>query len=146
MLKYKYCFKILILFSLNIYPKMGLLDHMVVLFFLIFIFDWRIIVLQYCVGFCHTTIIRYKYTYIPFLGSLPPRPSSHSSRSSQSTRLSSLCYTAASYLLSVLNVAMYVSVLISYPTFSFPDYVHKSILYIFVLIPALQIVSSVPFF
>ena len=90
-LKYWFCF------LWYIYPKMGLLDDTVVLFFLIFMFNWRIVALQYCVGFCHTTIIRYKYTYIPFLWSLPPSPSSHSSWSSQSTRLSSLGYTAPSY-------------------------------------------------
>ena len=33
---------------------------------------------------------------IPFLFSLPPAPSFQSSRSSQSTELSSLCYKAAS--------------------------------------------------
>ena len=33
-----------------------------------FIFDWRIIALQYCVGFCHTaTWISHKYTYVPSL-------------------------------------------------------------------------------
>ena len=38
-----------------------------------FIFDWRIIALQYCVGFCHTaTWISHRYTYAPFLLNLPP--------------------------------------------------------------------------
>ena len=32
----------------------------------LFIFNWRIIVLQYCVGFCHTsTCISHRYTYVP---------------------------------------------------------------------------------
>ena len=41
------------------------------LFFLFF--NWRMIALPCCVGFCHTTRwISHKYTYIPFLLSLPP--------------------------------------------------------------------------
>ena len=40
-----------------------------------FIFNWRIIVLQCCFGFCHTTTwISHKYTYIPSLLNLPPTP------------------------------------------------------------------------
>ena len=63
-----------------------------------FSFNWRIIPLQCCVGFCHTTWIHHKYTYIPFpLEPLShPQPPSHPSRSSQSTGLSFLCYTAGS--------------------------------------------------
>ena len=42
-------------------------------FFVLFFFNWRIIALQYCVGFCHTTtLIGHKYTYVPFLLSLSP--------------------------------------------------------------------------
>ena len=46
-------------------------------FFKIFIFNWRIIALECCVGFYHTTVrISQKcvcvYIYIPFLSSLPP--------------------------------------------------------------------------
>ena len=36
-------------------------------FFFKFIFNWRIITLQYCVGFCHTsTWISHRYTHVPF--------------------------------------------------------------------------------
>ena len=41
--------------------------------FLKFMFNWRIIALQYCVGFRHTTTcIRPMYTYVPSLSNLPP--------------------------------------------------------------------------
>ena len=48
-------------------------SFLMVFFVFIFIFDWKIIALQYFVGFCHTTMwISYKYTYIPSLLSLSP--------------------------------------------------------------------------
>ena len=74
--------------------------------FLKFIFNWRIIALQCCVGFCHTTMsISYKYTHVPSLLNFSPTPYSiHLSRSSQSTGLISLCYTAASHQLAILHV------------------------------------------
>ena len=41
--------------------------------FNLFIFNWRITALQYCVGFCHTsTCISHKYTHVPSLSNLPP--------------------------------------------------------------------------
>ena len=41
------------------------------------ILNWRIIALQCCIGFCHTTTwISYKYTYVPFFLSLPSTPDS----------------------------------------------------------------------
>ena len=40
-------------------------------------FNWRIISLQYCIGFCHTsTWISHRYTYVPSIWNLPP--TSHS--------------------------------------------------------------------
>ena len=42
-----------------------------------FIFNWRIITLQSCVGFCHTTTwISKKYTYVCSFLNLPPTPNS----------------------------------------------------------------------
>ena len=101
----------------------------------------------------------------------PCTPQSHTSRSSQSARLGSLCYTVTSHQLSTLHMVVYIciciytlSMYISYqsiiylsisisiyntfsinPTLSFPYCVPKSILYICVSIPPLQIGSSVPF-
>ena len=41
--------------------------------FLIFIFNWRIIALQFCVAFCHTsTWISHRYTHVASLLNLPP--------------------------------------------------------------------------
>ena len=48
-----------------------------------------------------------KYTYVPSLLKLHPTSHSHLSRLSQSTRLSSLCYTTAAHWLSVLYIVMF---------------------------------------
>ena len=38
----------------------------------LFIFNWRMIALQYCVGFCHlSTQISHRYTYVPSLLNSP---------------------------------------------------------------------------
>ena len=67
-------------------------------FFLSLFFDWRKIALQCYVSFCHITMrINHNYMYIlPFLG-LPLVLPSLPSRSSQSSRLGSLCYIATSH-------------------------------------------------
>ena len=42
-------------------------------FFLIYFLNWRIIALQYCVGFCQrSTCISHRYAYVRFLLNLPP--------------------------------------------------------------------------
>ena len=57
---------------------------------------WLISAIQQCKLHIHN------YTYIPSLPSLPPLPTSYPSRSSQSTRLGSTCYTATPHQLSIL--------------------------------------------
>ena len=71
-----------------------------------FFFNWRIIALQCCVGFCCATMwISHKCTCILSLLSLPPL--TNPSKLSQSTGLSSLCYVAISHWLSVLHMVIY---------------------------------------
>ena len=77
----------------------------------------------------------------------PTLPSSHPSRSSHSSELSLLRYTAGSRQLSVLRMVM--STLISQfipPSLPPPHHVQLSILYVCFSIPALQVGSSIPFF
>ena len=77
-------------------------------FLLLFFFNWRKIALRCFVGFCRTAMwISYKYTHIPTLLSLPPPGPSCPSRSSQSARLGSVCYTAASHQFSALHVGVH---------------------------------------
>ena len=107
-----------------------------------FFFNQRIIALQCCVNFCYTTTgTSCVYTYILFLLSLPPtHPSSQTSRSSQSTRLSFLFYIATSHQLSILHSSVYnqcYSLNWSH-LFFFPCCVHKSALYVHISTAALQ--------
>ena len=88
------------------------------LFFYNLFFNWRKIVLQYCVGFCHTTIqfshnfwYMYIYQKLYIYISLPPEsPSPHppSLKSSQSARLAFLSYIATSHQLSILHMVVYI--------------------------------------
>ena len=62
-----------------------------------------------CVGFCYRTKwISHIYVHVspPSRASLPPCLPFHPTRSSQSTKLSSLCHTAASGNLSILHVVV----------------------------------------
>ena len=97
--------------TLFMYPLLTLFWHTLIFFFFspgvqsLFIYlkhlYWSIIALQWCVDFCFITKwISYAYTYIPISPpscvSLPPSLS-HPSRWSQSPKLISLCYAAASH-------------------------------------------------
>ena len=95
-------------------------------------------------------IVNQLYVHIYPLPSGPPSHhlTSHPSRSSQSTELSSLCYRAASRQLSISHMGVYIvrATLSIHPTLSCPLCSHKPILYTGISIPALQIDLSVPFF
>ena len=108
----------------------------------VFIFNWKIISLQYYVGFCHTStwISRHRYIHVPSAcTSLPPSTLSHSSMLSQSTKLRSLCYKQlpTSYLFHTIFYKYLNAILSICPTLFFPWCVHKSVLYVWVSIPAL---------
>ena len=62
--------------------------------YLIFLnFNWIILVLQCCVGFCHTAMsISHKYTYPFHLGPLSHPPTPHPTPLGCYTGLSHLCY------------------------------------------------------
>ena len=122
------------------------------IFFYLFIFNWRIIALQYCIGFYQTsTWISHRFTHVPsHLKSLPPPPF-HPSRLLSSPGLSSLSHTANSCWRSILHTAVYVSMLLSPYPLPFPSFPpsttrcdHKSVLNVCISIAALQIDSSVP--
>ena len=114
------------------------------------IFNWRIIALQYCIGFCyipHESVIGIHMSP-PSWTSLPPSTPSYPSILSQITDLSSLSHIANSHWLAILHMVAYVSILLPplVPPSPSPHCVHKSILYVCVSSAALLIGSSVPFF
>ena len=79
------------LMSLAFYLLQILLLFVFTYFFkILFIFNWRIIALQYCVGFCHIPMwISHRYLYVPSLLNLPPTSNPiPPSRLSRSTCLS----------------------------------------------------------
>ena len=88
--------------------------------------------------------VSYMYTYIPSFLDLPPYPS----RSSESTKLSSLHYTVSSFPLAIYFTHGTVRASVPIPIYPLhpPPPIQMSILYICVSIPALQIGSFVPFF
>ena len=99
---------------------------------LCFVFNWKIITLQYCVGFCHTTWICHKYAYIPSILNFPPTPQPtppYPSRLWQSSGLSFPCYTPNAHQLSILHIVMYMPqchpLHLSHPLF--PPCVQKSV-------------------
>ena len=112
-----------------------------ILFFII-IFNWRIIALQCCVGFCHTSIcISHRYIRVsssPHLAwiSLPPLTPYHPLRLSQSTwfvLLSSYSTFPVAFCFTYGNVYVSMSLAI-HPTLSLPS-VHKSVLSVSPLLP-----------
>ena len=104
---------------------------------------------------CFTTLYRFllfnsvsqPYRYMYFLPSEPPAfPSSHPTRSSQSTELGPLWVQQFSSRCRAHTCAVYTSVLLSQLGPSFPRRAHGSLLYVCISVPALHVGSSVPFF
>ena len=109
-------------FTCGVFHVQGTLSEMLcfslLTFFLnfLFLFKWRIISLQYCVGFCHTSHESAigRHMSIPSWTSLLPPTPFHPSRLSQSPGFSSLSHTANFHWLSILHMVVYVSMLPSH--------------------------------
>ena len=113
--------------------------------------NWRIIVLQCCIGFCHTSTTESAIgIHEPSLLNLPPTPYPIPSLSVVTdTGFIFLCHTANSHWPSILPMGMYIfqcsSLNLSHPPL--PSHsVHKSVFYTCISIAALQKGLSVPFF
>ena len=107
------------------------------------IFSWRIIFYNIVlVSAIHQhDLAIHRYTYVPSFLNLPPT-TSHLSRLSQNAGFELL----ASYSKFPLAIYFTYGNVCFSATLSFPDYVHKSVLYNCISITALQIGSSVPSF
>ena len=106
-----------------------------------FIFNWRIIALQYFISFCHkTTCIGHKYTCVPSLLNLPhPTPLG--------------CYrhqvellVPIQWLLTILHTVVHTCYALSSSHALLPLLCPKSVPCVCISIPALHICSSVPCF
>ena len=74
-----------------------------------FMFNWRIVTLQYGNDFCRTSAwISHRYTYVPSLLNLPFSSPHHPLRLSQSTSFVSLYHMANFPCLSALHMIIYV--------------------------------------
>ena len=83
----------------------------------------RKIALQYCVGFCHTTMqISHNYTHITSLLSLPPCSPSHPSSSLQSPSSAPCVYTTFSPAIYFTHGSVFTLMLLPLfvPLFPFP--------------------------
>ena len=122
------------------------------LFFLnLFIyFNWRLISLQYCSGFCHTlTWISHGCTCVPHPehpSQLPPHPSGSSQCTGPERPVSciepglAICFTYGNIRVSML------AILSNHPTLTFSHRVQKSVLYICVSFAVSHIGSLLPSF
>ena len=92
------------IFPFFFYFPLATLSIIIIIISKLFIFNWRIIYSVVLVSDIH---LHEPAVSPPSWASLPTPTSSHPSRLSQSTRLGSLCHTAASHSLSVLHMVMY---------------------------------------
>ena len=74
-----------------------------------FVFNWRIMALQCCIGFCHTSPwVSHRYTYDPSLVN-PPPTSPHPLACRRAPGLSALCRAANLQFIHFANSGVYVS-------------------------------------
>ena len=112
--------------------------------------NWRLITLQYCSGFCHTsTWISHGCTCVPHPeppSHLPPNPIPHGHRSSST--LSTLSHASNLDWWSISHMIIYVFQCYSLKssTLAFSHRVQKSVLYICVSFAVSHIGSSLPSF
>ena len=96
------------------------------LFFFI-CFNWKIIALQYCVGFCRISMwISHRYTFVPSLLNRPPTP-----LGCHRAPVWAHCITwqiPTGYLFYTWRCMCFHATLSTNPTLSFPNGVHKSVL------------------
>ena len=126
------------------------LSFLKVEFFKLIYFNWRLITLQYCSGFCHTlTWISHGCTCVPHPEPpphLPPHPIPQ--RHPSAPALSTMSHTSNPDWKSVSHMVIYMfqcySLKSSHPTFS--HRVQKTALYICVSSAVLHIGSSLPSF
>ena len=121
----------------------------VVCFFLIY-FNWRLITLQYCHGFCHTfTWINHGCTFVPHPDPpfhLPPHPIPQGHPSAPA--LSTMSHTLNLDWWSITHMIIYMfqSYSLKHPTIVFSNRVEKFVLYICVSFVVSHIGSSLPSF
>ena len=100
-------------------------------------FNWRIIALQYCVGFCHTsTWISHRYIYVPSL--LKLAPTSHPIPPLQI--VTEYWFEHPKSPLAIyFTYKCFLATLSIRPSLSFPLCIHKSVLYVYISTAAMQI-------
>ena len=110
--------------------------------FVFFNFYWRIIALQYCAGFCHTsTWISHRYICVPTLWNL--LPISHPIPPFPRALGWVPCVVQpipTGYLFHVWQCICFHAALSTNPTLSFTHQVHESVFYVCISIAALRIV------
>ena len=98
------------------------------------LFNWRLITLQYCGGYCHTsTWISHRCIFVPpSWAPFPPQPQTHLG-CPRALALSVLLHALNLYWSSILHIVIYnVNAILSYHlTLAFSHWVQKSILFFF---------------
>ena len=96
-------------------------------------FNWRVITLQYCCGFCHTfTWISHGYTCVPHPEPLPtflPIPSLRGSSQCTSPEHPASCIEPGLAIYFTYDNIRFNAILSNHPTLTFSHRVQKSVLY-----------------